>query len=354
MLDDDVFVIDAVSHGLNHSKENDASPLGRKFARGAYHDIQVGKQPPGWARDETRFFTEPADPLRLAHALFAESHTDATVYHGLPLGMFKDGGSPLWVGKTMRERWPGRVAALYGPIRPFQPGVLEEVDRLVEEDHVSGLKLYPIDFGDPQQRVFRMDDPEVAFPIFERARERGIRSIAVHKALPQGPTPQEPYQVGDVQAAAAAFPDLTFEVVHGGYAFLEETALLLHHFRNVIVTLEATSTFLATAPLKFAHVIGTLLQAGGAERLVWATGAEVVHPHPPLEAFKNFQMPQDLMDGYGYPQLTKETKRAILSGNIARVLGVDIAALQQASRGDEYGRTTLAEPWSAPASSLHL
>jgi len=351
----DVVVIDAVSHGLNHTVENDASPLGRKFAEGAYYDIQVGKQPQGWARKKDLFFTESADPVRLAHALFAESHTDATVYHGLPLGMFKDGGSPLWVGKAMRDRWPGRVAALYGPIKPFQPGAIEEVDRLVEEDGVSGLKFYPIDFHDEQQRVFRMDDEKVAFPLFERARKHGLRSIAVHKALPQGPTPQEPYQVGDVQAAAAAFPDLTFEVVHGGYAFLEETALLLHHFRNVIVTLEATSTFLATAPLKFAHVIGTLLQVGGAERIVWATGAEVVHPHPPLEAFWDFQMPQELMDGYGYPQLTKETKRAILSGNIARVLGLDIAALQQASRGDEFSaRTTLAEPWSAPVQSVHI
>lgn len=32
-----------------------------------------------------------------------------------------------------------------------------------------------------------MDDPEVAFPVFERARQLGIKVIAVHKALPLGP-----------------------------------------------------------------------------------------------------------------------------------------------------------------------
>jgi len=53
----------------------------------------------------------------LGAALFAESDTDVCVYHGVPLyGIYRDGGSALWVGKAMRERWPDRVA-LYGPVQ---------------------------------------------------------------------------------------------------------------------------------------------------------------------------------------------------------------------------------------------
>ena len=40
----------------------------------------------------------------------------ACVYHHLPIfNLFKDGGGPLYVGKEMRERWPGRVL-IYGEL----------------------------------------------------------------------------------------------------------------------------------------------------------------------------------------------------------------------------------------------
>jgi hypothetical protein len=45
----------------------------------------------------------------------------------------------------------------------------------------------------------------------------------------------------DIDAAAAAFPALQFEVVHGGFAFIEETAFQLARFANVWVNLETTS-----------------------------------------------------------------------------------------------------------------
>jgi uncharacterized protein len=54
------------------------------------------------------------DPDLLGRALFAESQTDMCIYHGVSLwGIFRDGGSPLSVGRAMRERWPNCVA-MYG------------------------------------------------------------------------------------------------------------------------------------------------------------------------------------------------------------------------------------------------
>src|SRR5205823_6592874 len=148
------------------------------------------------------------DPDLVASALFAESSTDATIYHQIPLfGLFEDGGSPLWVGEQMRERWPGRVA-LYGGVSPWQDGVLDEIDRLVEEHGVKGLKLYPLDIVSGQLQTMDMGDAEATFPIFERARKLGIRTVAVHKALALGPVPIAPFEVRDVEQAAAAFPDL--------------------------------------------------------------------------------------------------------------------------------------------------
>ena len=81
----------------------------------------------------------------------AESHTDACIYHELPLfGYFKDGGSPLAVGVEMRERWHGRVF-LYGGISPHQSRALERVDQLVDEYDVAGLQFARDEFGKPRE-----------------------------------------------------------------------------------------------------------------------------------------------------------------------------------------------------------
>lgn len=350
---DDAFVIDAVAHGYNFAPENQKDGLTQQLADMLYYGIHGGFQPRGqeqWVLEYDRF-VHGADPDLLARALFAESQTDACVYHGVPAyGMAIDGGSPLWVGKAMRERYPGRVL-LYGPISPWQPGAVEEVDRLVEEDGVVGLKLYPMDIIDGKIENFRMDDPEVAFPIFERAQQKGLRSVAIHKAIPLGAVPSGPFLPTDVEGAAAAFPGLTFEIVHGGFAYLEETAMQLARFPNVAINLEGGAAYICNAPRRFAELIGTFMFWGGAERIVWATGVIATHPRPFVEAFWNFEMPTDLMQDYGFPPLTDEVKRNIFGGNLARILGLDVEAMKGEAANDEFARRgELAEPWSGGAS----
>ncbi len=43
-----------------------------------------------------------------------------------------------------------------------------------------------------------------------------------------------------------------------------------------------------------------------------------------LDAFWNFEIPQDLVEGYGYPQLTEQAKRKILGENLLRLQGMDV------------------------------
>lgn len=149
-------------------------------------------------KGETKFILERAkydfalDPEFLAHAVFAESPTDVAIYHAIPLsGFYADGLSPLWVGRELRKLYPSR-ALLYGGVSPWQPGVLDEIDRLVEEEGVIGIKLYPEDIVQGRVKPYRADDPEVAFPIYERALKKGLRSVALHKAQPLGPVAIEP------------------------------------------------------------------------------------------------------------------------------------------------------------------
>jgi hypothetical protein len=42
--------------------------------------------------------------------------------------------------------------------------------------------------------------------------------VAIHKTIPLGPVPMEPFRVDNRDAAFIAYPDLPIEIVHGGFA----------------------------------------------------------------------------------------------------------------------------------------
>jgi predicted TIM-barrel fold metal-dependent hydrolase len=347
---DEVFVLDAITHAYNFSPENRiGQPYADGIADGVYQ-MHLQFSPPGeeWLLDLDTFNNRICDASLTGETLFGECHTDAVIYHELPLyGYFGDGGSPLAVGEEMRERWPGRVF-IYGGISPHQPGALERVDELVEEHRVSGIKLYPHDMVAGELRSFQMDDEDLVFPIFERVEKLGLRTVAIHKAIVMGPVPIEPYFPFEVGAAARAFPNLTFEIVHGGWAFLEETCFLVQWHPNITVSTEGTTGLLYKAPRKFAEIIGTLMAAGAADRILWAMGGLLLHSRPFEEAFWQFEMPRDLVEDYGLPPLTEEVKRGILGRNAARVLGLDVDELKRETSGDEFAKPReLPEPWSA-------
>jgi predicted TIM-barrel fold metal-dependent hydrolase len=342
-------VVDAVIHAYNFTPENIKDPgLVLPLSESLYGlcAMHAPRNEPEYLLDHDRFMAAP-DPDLLAHALFAESPTDIAIYHDVPqFGTMHDGGSPMWVGKELRDRYPGRIA-LYGAVDPWTEDPLEKVDRLVEEDGVVGLKLYPLDVIDGKPMSYRMDDEKVIFPILERALQRGLKTVAVHKALPIGPMPMDPFRIGDMEGAFRAFPDLNIEIVHGGMAFLEETAMQLARFPNCVINMEGASAFLPNMPLKFAEVMGAFLSFGGEDRLIWASGCVAFHPRPLVERFWEFEIPEMLIEGYGVPPLTKEIKRKILSENAKRIIGLDVDGMLAESKGDEFSdRSELAAPWT--------
>jgi uncharacterized protein len=60
-------------------------------------------------------------------------------------------------------------------------------------------------------------------------------------------------------------------------------------------------------------------------------------------------MPEDLIEGRGYPSVTDETRQKILGGNAARIHGIDAAEVLAKARDDEFSvakRDGLRPPWS--------
>jgi hypothetical protein len=64
-------------------------------------------------------------------------------------------------------------------------------------------------------------------------------------------------------------------------------------------------------------------------KIVYGSEAPIFHPQWAIKAFMDFQIPQDLCDGYGYPQLTEQAKRKILGENLLRLHGLDVETTKQ-------------------------
>jgi len=235
--------------------------------------------------------------------------------------------------------------------------MLEEQTAALKDIGVEpyGLKLYPTSWRGEVVDSWRMDDPKIAFPLFERAAELGISTIGVHKAIPLGPAPTgASFHPGDVEGAAEHFPELNFEIVHGGSAFCEETAWLLGRYPNIYINMESLNIILANQPKTFARIVLGLMHVGGdpvLDRMFWATGTMQYHPRPCLEAFENFEFPEEIIDDYGLfgriSQITAEGRAKILGKNVAAYRGWDIEALKQGISGDEFsGHDVPVAPYS--------
>lgn len=344
------FIADGVSHGYNYTLENSFDPeLGPLVGDTLYQShVSLSPNDPKWTLTKQQFVLA-TDPGLIGAALFEESPTDFTVYHEVPFfGMFRDGSSSIVVGKGMRELYgPDRVA-IYGGVSPLQPDAMEKIDELAQTRGVVGLKLYPGDVIDTTFKPSLMSDI-ATLAIIERAVQIGIKSIAVHKAFSLSTINDLiSFNVSDVAVAAKAFPEMPFEIVHGGYAFVPETVAVLKECPNVYVNLEGPTLTLIKHPDAFANILAAFLSVDPkAERLIWATGCMLVHPRPFLEAFWDFQFPQHMIDA-GTPSLTVEMKQRILGGNLARILGISSSQQNKlvASKPSVY-----ATPWSGGGAS---
>jgi predicted TIM-barrel fold metal-dependent hydrolase len=355
---DGIPVIDAVIHPYNFAEENCATDFAKSLIGIVYWSIDAfaadGYRP---AYDD---FVRDWSMQDTTNMVFAESSTDLACNHVLPIFAFKDGLCSLDKAIEAQERWPQRIVSYCG-VDPMQgERAIEEIDRQLETLDAVGLKLYPNSFVGEKINGWKMDDPEIAFPVFEHARKRGLRTIGIHKAVPLGAVPGEYYKVDDVDRAATAFPDINFEIVHGGMAFVEETAWQIARFPNVYVNLETTTSLLGKRPGSFQRALATLLDVAGEaaiDKICWGTGCVAFHPQPLLERFvREFQFDDDLVDRYGIPQLTLDHKRKILAENYAAMCGFDLSERMAAIVGDEFEQQTqeaLRPPFSTAAPVAH-
>jgi predicted TIM-barrel fold metal-dependent hydrolase len=304
----------------------------------------------GFVMTQERFMSD-FDSEALSHALFAESPVDIGILHALPsLGFTSGPVSRVEKLAKLRDRYPGRFL-LYGTVStPVVEDAIKELRFQVENFGIDGLKLYPVFFYGGRSFGWTLAGADFAMPLLRAAHDMGIRNVAVHKALAIGPIRIESFKVADVEVPAAEFPDVNFQIVHAGLAFLEDTCLLLHRFKNVYANLEVPWNFSSTRPQLFAEIIGELLYWGSSQQILYGDGCNLVHPLPGIEGFDAFQMPDDLVSGRGYQILSDQDKALILGGNAARIHGIDLKSMLHEAENDRFTvarRGGLNAPWSS-------
>jgi hypothetical protein len=166
-----------------------------------------------------------------------------------------------------------------------------------------------------------------------------------------GSTPPDPKlgHPGDIPKAASDWPQLNFQIYHScikpsffmydalqdiqsgrlregvpDIAWTTEFAQLAQGRSNVYAELGTTwASTIVTFPTVAAHVLGQLLKYMGSSNIVFGSDSPWYGtPQWQIEAFWRFQIPEELRQRWGYPELTEADKRMILGLNNARIYGL--------------------------------
>lgn len=347
---DNKLVIDAVVHPYDLSESNQV-PTYRPQLDAVYaaHGMSFddAHRTHMLARDE--FFSDFSFEA-MACAEFVESPVDFAIIHALPCLGFVKGylTDPKRAGAFQKEH-PNRFM-LYATVNSPDPKLaIEQLKRQVDDFGPEGLKVYPAFFYDNMAEGWRLDGDTFATPLLEAAQRMGIRHVAIHKALWLPPAPRDAFELGDLDTPMKRFPDLTFEIVHAGVAFVEETIELLTRHPNLYLTLETLFAYVLVKPHLFGRIVASFIKHCGNGRLLFATGNNLAHPNPLLKAFLAYTLPEDLMHQYGLQQLTEEDRRNILGLNAARLHRLDTAKLIANTENDEFAQARsrhVPPPWS--------
>lgn len=253
----------------------------------------------------------------------------------------------------------GRRLLTHAVITPGHDGWLDEIDRVHAELRPDGWKGYTVgEPFSPSHRRWRLDDAALTYPAYERLVKAGVNRLCIHKGLLPANADEvmpgaEPFaKVDDLGRAARDWPQLNFVIYHAAYRTIPQpTEAELDRFEatgridwvsdlaaipeawgvsNVYADIGASFAFtVLTHPRLAAAMIGMLVKGLGSDKVLWGTDSVWYgSPQWQIEAFRRLQMPPDLIERFGYPDLgapDSPLRNAILGGNAARLYGVDPA-----------------------------
>lgn len=244
----------------------------------------------------------------------------------------------------------------------------------VETLKVDAWKCYTGSCPKGFEQGWWMDDEKIAYPMLDQARQLNVKRVCVHKGLPLGPVPDFNHP-RDLIKAAKDFPDIDFLVYHSGLKSASgidtvvatsgeipwttgfcRMKLAEPGIKNIYMELGSTfGQLVTTSPAACAHLLGQIVHAFGADHVIWGTDSIWYGtPQWQIEAFRRFQIPDQLIDRHRYHPLTRQVKEQIFGLNAARLFGIDVKAKRNDVPKDVLGRLRMSYLEEGPDPSRHV
>ncbi len=298
------------------------------------------------------------DSKQFIKDIFLDSDTDMMVLSFIPSRRETELLTIQEADETRRiidEMDGTRRLLIHGRVNPNQPGDLEDMDELAETWGVSAWKCYT-QWG-PDGRGFFLHD-DIGLRMIEKARALGVKNICIHKGLPFGRRSYEHSLSTDIGVVAKMFPDVNFLVYHSGFISgqtegpydpnrregvdelirsVEENGIGRN--ANVYAELGSTWRFAMRDPTMAAHIVGKLVKHIGEENVLY--GSDCIwygSPQDQIQAFRTFQISDELQEKFGYPKLTPKLKAQIFGLNAAKPYDIDVGEVLQRARNDRIGK----------------
>jgi predicted TIM-barrel fold metal-dependent hydrolase len=326
--------------------------------------------------------------------MFFDSETDVIVISGVPgqerqkdaegkplEGRARGGGIlPSWLmsksgnlindlAGSRRAFWQGNLAPNHywnkETDKPDKAAIIEQMEKELKEYKINSWKWYC--HSDPSRsgKGFQLDDENAAW-FYEESRKRGMKIFSVHKGYSyQSRTLGHLAHPKDVEKAALNNKDLTFIIYHSAiqHGPTEEpfkdpklydptTGDMSWHKdfmeirrRNPSMTnvnAEIGSffgTLVIANPILAMHGLGKNIKYFGSDHVIWGTDCLWWgSPQWVIDAFKRFQISDELCDKFGYKKISKDDKAKIFGLNAAKIYGLDVKKKRNVMPADSLDR----------------
>lgn len=357
----DQFIFDVQTHHVDVGRRfYDDTPTGRGI-KAFFQSLRPGAKTPEQA-------LELLNRAHYVKEVFGDSDTVLAIISGVPSRDWDKNPLPpdqmVATRRFVNDLAGSRRVLSHGLLRPnLGPGELEEMERQVKDLKIDAWKMYTgAELG---ENAWRMDDEKVAYPFWEKTKALGIKNLCVHKGLPLGAFNEEACRPLDLEKAARDWPDLNFIVYHSGYRgfgwladgtgikvvdprvedpqeipWVSDILRILKRnpgIKNIYFELGTTFNLLsAAAPRACMHLLGQMIQVAGADHVLWGTDSIWNgSPQSQIERLRRLTIADDLIEKYGYPQLTDAIKDRIFGRNAAGLFGIDPEAERTAIQADK-------------------
>jgi predicted TIM-barrel fold metal-dependent hydrolase len=190
--------------------------------------------------------------------VFEDAPVDMTMAQVVPIyDWYVDWFAPVRAQYEMSVKYPDKVL-FCGGVDPNLGGLqaaLDHMDEQIDDMGARSMKFY----NGHIDSAWDCDDPEIAYPMYQRCLDKGVDVIQFHKGVPFGMQNMEKLRPNDLQKAARDFPDLKFIIHHLAWPYLDETLSIASRFPNVYLALSGTSALFFLAPRKMQEIMGRLL-----------------------------------------------------------------------------------------------